>query len=54
LRAARGYCLDLVAEQDRALAQGRMLDPNRTLDRSVCRAAARRAAPAVPPGPPRR
>jgi alkylation response protein AidB-like acyl-CoA dehydrogenase len=32
LRAARGYCLDLVAEQDRALAQGRMLDPNRTLD----------------------
>lgn len=32
LRAARGYCLDLVAEQDRALAQGRMLDPDRTLD----------------------
>jgi len=32
LQAARGYCLDLVAEQDRALAQGRMLDPNRTLD----------------------
>ncbi len=32
LRAARGYCLDLVAEQDRALEQGRMLDPNRTLD----------------------
>jgi alkylation response protein AidB-like acyl-CoA dehydrogenase len=32
LRAARGYCLDLVAEQDRALAQGRMLDPDRMLD----------------------
>lgn len=32
LRAARGYCLDLVAEQDRALAQGHMLDPSRTLD----------------------
>ena len=32
LRAARGYCLDLVAEQDRALARGCMLDPNRTLD----------------------
>jgi indole-3-acetate monooxygenase len=32
LRAARGYCLDLVAEQDRALAKGRMLDPARTLD----------------------
>jgi len=31
LRAARGYCLDLVAEQDQALAQGRMLDPSRTL-----------------------
>src|SRR5262249_32720478 len=31
LRAARGYCLDLVAEQDRALARGCMLDPNRTL-----------------------
>ena len=32
MRAARGYCLDLIAEQDRALEQGRMLDPNRTLD----------------------
>jgi len=32
LRAARGYCLDLVAEQDRALARGCMLDPTRTLD----------------------
>ena len=32
LRAARGYYLDLVAEQDEALANGRHLDPDRTLD----------------------
>src|SRR5215472_12695495 len=32
LRAARGYYLDLVAEQDEAIAKGRQLDPDRTLD----------------------
>jgi alkylation response protein AidB-like acyl-CoA dehydrogenase len=32
LRAARGYYLDLVAEQDEAIANGRELDPDRTLD----------------------
>jgi alkylation response protein AidB-like acyl-CoA dehydrogenase len=32
LRAARRYYLDLVAEQDEALANGRHLDPDRTLD----------------------
>lgn len=32
LRAARGYYLDLVAEQDKAIAKGRELDPHRTLD----------------------
>ena len=32
LRAARGYYLDLVAEQDDAIARGSELDPNRTLD----------------------
>jgi len=32
LRAARSYYLDLVAEQDRAIAAGRTLDPDRTLD----------------------
>jgi indole-3-acetate monooxygenase len=32
LRAARGYYLDLVAEQDEALAKGGELDPDRTLD----------------------
>jgi indole-3-acetate monooxygenase len=32
LRAARGYYLDLVAEQDEAIAKGGELDPDRTLD----------------------
>lgn len=32
LRAARGYYLDLVAEQDEAIAEGRGLDPERALD----------------------
>jgi alkylation response protein AidB-like acyl-CoA dehydrogenase len=32
LRAARGYYLDLVAEQDEAIAKGRQLNPDRTLD----------------------
>jgi alkylation response protein AidB-like acyl-CoA dehydrogenase len=32
LRAARGYYLDLVAEQDEAIAKGRELDPDRSFD----------------------
>jgi indole-3-acetate monooxygenase len=32
LRAARRYYLDLVAEQDQAIAKGHELDPDRTLD----------------------
>lgn len=32
LRAARSHYLGLVAEQDEAIAEGRMLDPERTLD----------------------
>ena len=32
LRAARGYYLDLVAEQDEAIAKGRELDTDRSFD----------------------
>jgi hypothetical protein len=32
LRIARAHYLGLVAEQDGAIAEGRMLDPERTLD----------------------